>query len=102
MQELQDTRIRQLARQKALYRYSRALERGDFDTITAVLREAEHDPMLEQMLVEVHEEYQREAEALQQNQVFGPMNTTDISYEKHAWNGVAKESKTSNGHHHET
>jgi repressor of nif and glnA expression len=63
MHEPQDISTLQLAREKALYRYSSALERGDFDTVVAVLREAQHDPVLERMLVEVHEEYEREYDA---------------------------------------
>lgn len=40
----------QLAREKALYLYGNALERGDFATVESVLREAEADPVLERML----------------------------------------------------
>lgn len=44
---------RGLAREKILFRYSSALERGDFETVSAVLREAEADPILERMLLEM-------------------------------------------------
>jgi hypothetical protein len=51
---------RQLAREKLLFRYSSALERGDFDIIAEVLREAEVDPILERMLTEINAEYRAE------------------------------------------
>ncbi|MBC7812099.1 MAG: SH3 domain-containing protein, partial [Burkholderiales bacterium] len=45
---------RQLAREKALFRYTSALERGDFETVAAVLHEAENDAVLERMILEVN------------------------------------------------
>ncbi|MBZ0289343.1 MAG: hypothetical protein K8I30_17110, partial [Anaerolineae bacterium] len=51
---------RQLAREKLLFRYSSALERGDFEVISAVLREAESDPVLERMLREMNDVYRAE------------------------------------------
>jgi hypothetical protein len=98
MHEPQDIRTRELARENALYRYIGALERGGFDIIAAVLRQAEYDPVLEQMILGVNEEYQREYEVLQHSKVFALVNTTGIPFEKHAWNGVPEESKTSHGH----
>lgn len=50
----------QLARERALYLYSSALERGDFDTVAAVLHQAESDPELGQMVLEVDEALQSE------------------------------------------
>jgi outer membrane protein assembly factor BamB len=41
-------------RLKALQRYMQALENGDLDTLAHVLREAEHDRVLEQMVLEMH------------------------------------------------
>ncbi|MBL8154900.1 MAG: hypothetical protein JNM70_12015 [Anaerolineae bacterium] len=52
---------RQLAREKQLFRYLSALDRGDFETIAAILRDAEHDAALEQMIAEVNLEAAREA-----------------------------------------
>lgn len=52
---------RQLAREKQLFRYLSALDRGDFETLAAILRDAEHDPALEQMIAEVNLEASREA-----------------------------------------
>lgn len=43
-----------------LFRYSSALERGDFETVADVLREAERDPALEAMLLELNEVYAAE------------------------------------------
>ena len=48
-------RLRQLAREKALYRYQLALERHDFDIVATVLQQAETDPILAEMLFEVNE-----------------------------------------------
>lgn len=53
----------QLAREKAAFAYSTALEIGDFERVTAVLQQAEHDPILEQMLLELNEAQQEEMEA---------------------------------------
>jgi hypothetical protein len=50
----------QLDREKALYRYSLALGRGDFETISAVLEQAAGDEALERMVLEVNEVYQAE------------------------------------------
>ncbi len=52
-QELTQTR----EREKILYRYSCALERGDFDTIVAILKRAENDALLERMIVEWNAAY---------------------------------------------
>jgi hypothetical protein len=41
-----------------LYRYSRAMERGDSDTIAAILDEAQQDSILERMVLEMNEVYQ--------------------------------------------
>ncbi|MEO8610240.1 MAG: SH3 domain-containing protein [Chloroflexota bacterium] len=51
---------RQMAREKLVFRYSSALERGDFEVISAVLREAENDPVLERMLHEMNDVYRAE------------------------------------------
>jgi uncharacterized protein YicC (UPF0701 family) len=50
-------------RERTLYRYLSALERGDFDTVTAVLSEAEHDAALEQMILETNEALSDECRA---------------------------------------
>jgi len=42
----------QLAREKALYQYANALERGDFEIIEKILAEATRDTCLEQMIIE--------------------------------------------------
>lgn len=46
---------RHLMREKALFRYTSALERGDFETIAAVLHEAEADPELARLIAEVND-----------------------------------------------
>lgn len=51
---------RKLAREKSLFRYSSALERADFATVEAVLREAERDPLLARMITEINMVYERE------------------------------------------
>ncbi|RAQ93964.1 hypothetical protein [Thermogemmatispora tikiterensis] len=50
----------QLAREKALYIYLRAFERGDFDTMDRILQEAMGDSELEQMIIDVHRYYLEE------------------------------------------
>lgn len=52
---------RALAREKLLFRYSAALERGDFDTVARVLREAEDDSALEGMILEINATYSADA-----------------------------------------
>ena len=47
-------------RLQALYRYTHALESGDIDAATAVLSEAEHDAVLERMILEFNDVYQDE------------------------------------------
>ncbi len=47
-------------RMKALYRYTRAMDCMDAETISKVLFEARRDPVLERMLLEVNEGYQIE------------------------------------------
>ena len=47
----------QLAREKALYLYISAFERGDTDKMEAVLKQAMYDPQLEGMIMEAHEYY---------------------------------------------
>lgn len=54
--------MRQLACEKALYRYSSALERGDFEVVSAVLGAAGRDPVLERMLLGMNEVYRAEME----------------------------------------
>lgn len=54
---------KQRARERALYLYGNALERGDFATVEAVLRQAETDPMLERMLAAWDEVLLQQAEA---------------------------------------
>src|SRR5574341_846500 len=46
---------RPLDREKTLFRYTCALDRGDFETVAAALTEAEGDPVLAQMILEVNE-----------------------------------------------
>ena len=55
-------RTRQLAREKALYRYGSALERGDFGVVSSILKKAEHSPVLEHMILEINEVYRAEME----------------------------------------
>lgn len=56
MNEQRTPRTRYLV--QVLYRYTRALESGDLETVAAILSEAEHDRALERMLLEVNEVYQ--------------------------------------------
>jgi hypothetical protein len=58
-------RTRQLAREKALYRYGSALERGDFEVVYSILKKAERSPVLEHMILEINEVYRTEMEGQQ-------------------------------------
>src|SRR5262249_35611498 len=58
MKEQLETRMQQ--RVKMLYRYTNAMERGDTDTVNVVLEEAQHDSVLERMLLEINEVYEIE------------------------------------------
>jgi len=44
-----------LQREKALYLYTSALERGDFETVEMILEQATHDADLDRMIFEIHE-----------------------------------------------
>jgi hypothetical protein len=52
-----EDRARRLARERALYQYSSALERGDFETVAEMLHQAETDEALEQMILEVNDTF---------------------------------------------
>ena len=60
MSNQQPTFKQRLLREKALYRYANALERGDADTLATILHEAESDAILEQQITEMHEMYLEE------------------------------------------
>jgi hypothetical protein len=64
MAEQQTDKRRQIDREMALYRYVRALDRGDLDMMAAVLEQAERDPSLEQMILETHEAFLAEEDAV--------------------------------------
>ena len=64
MSEKQIDNSRQLERERALYQYANALERGDFATIQTILDEATRDADLEQMIFELHDAYQDEPESV--------------------------------------
>lgn len=70
-----------LMREKLLFRYSGALERGDFETIASVLAEAERDPVLEQMIVELNEAYGADLPAPRRKETL-PMTTTVMTLER--------------------
>ncbi|GAC1448448.1 MAG: hypothetical protein PVSMB4_05600 [Ktedonobacterales bacterium] len=55
MGTLPPEQLRHLAREKALFRYYCALERGDFETVESVLAEAENDATLERLILELNE-----------------------------------------------
>lgn len=66
MNEQQPTHSESLMREKALYRYMDALERGNFEVMARILQQAERDPELEAMIWEVQTAYLIEQEAEQQ------------------------------------
>jgi hypothetical protein len=50
----------QIEKEKYLFRYSSALERGDFETVSSLLLQAEADPELEGLLLDLNLAYQEE------------------------------------------
>jgi hypothetical protein len=66
MNEQQPTHSESLMREKALYRYMDALERGDFQVMARILQQAERDPELDTMIWEVQRAYLLEQETEQQ------------------------------------
>lgn len=62
MDKQQPTREQRLMREKALFAYMDAYERGDFDTMSKVLEQAEQDPELGNLIWNVLAAYQAEEE----------------------------------------
>lgn len=60
MDKQQPTREQRLARERAILTYMDAYERGDFDTMSMVLQQAEHDSELGDLLWNVLAAYQAE------------------------------------------
>src|SRR5258708_34856556 len=60
MSERQTTRERRLSNERALYRYTRAFERGDSVIIEVFCLEASQNDELEDMIYEMHHLYQQE------------------------------------------
>lgn len=58
---------RQQQRETLLYEYSRALERGDFETLERVLQQAEADPALEPLILEINHVFIDEDESVAQS-----------------------------------
>jgi RNA polymerase sigma factor (sigma-70 family) len=57
MNRQQAERARRLERERALYRYSSALERGDLGTVSRILEKAERDGALERLILQVNDAY---------------------------------------------
>src|SRR5260370_40204580 len=62
MDKQQPTREQRLMREKALLTYMNAFERGDFDTRSMVLQQAEQDPELSDVIWNVLAAYQANEE----------------------------------------
>lgn len=62
MDNHQSARRESRLREKALYRYMDAFERGDFEIMARILQQAERDPELEEMIWEVQAAYLAELE----------------------------------------
>ncbi|MGQ9888776.1 MAG: WD40 repeat domain-containing protein [Aggregatilineales bacterium] len=65
-------RARQLKRERALFCYISALERGDIDTVAAILHDAASDAALERMILEYHAAAPAEHIAQEAASPFGP------------------------------
>lgn len=60
MSNAQTNQMSHLDREKVLFLYSSALERGDFETVALMLEEAQEDTQLLQMILEMNEALGRE------------------------------------------
>lgn len=56
MKAEREEKYRQVERERLFFKYSLALERGDFEIMAEVLRVAERDLLLERMILELHAE----------------------------------------------
>src|SRR5437016_454574 len=62
---------RRIERERALFLFTCALDRGDFKTIAALYEQAETDPDLERMLLELNEVHLAEMEETNWEQAAG-------------------------------
>ena len=67
--------------EQLLFRYSSALERGDFEAVAEVLHDAERDPTLEQMILDLNAAYSAEPSLNHKNPKEVPMIAA--LYQKH-------------------
>lgn len=70
----------QLARERALYLYINAFERGDFDKMETVLQQAMYDPLLEEMINEAHEYYLAEEKVKLREEDFAKILDLAVRY----------------------
>lgn len=68
---MNSTAMTQIERERALFEYSLALEHGDFDRITRVLKLTEADPIFEQMFHGLNDAYVTEADQTTQAEAAG-------------------------------
>ncbi len=54
----------QVSREKDAYLYLCALDRGDFETVGAILERAQYDPKLEQIINDIHTAEMEDAEEI--------------------------------------
>ncbi len=96
---MKNTDARQLEREKRLFRYSTALQRGDFETVVAILREARADPLLDDQIAELNAAYEAELNAahtiLSPNQRYREDQSVNITLDQttspvnRSWHGTA-------------
>lgn len=93
MNEQPDKRHQQLAYEKTLFAYGTALADGEFATVSQILAQAESDPVLTQMIVDLNAAHQAkmEEETMMQAEVItekgsGPVRfLPKISWRRYAW-----------------
>lgn len=66
--------LQRLMREWIVVRYTAALERGDLETLSAIMERAQHDDILQLMILEIHE-------APDENSLLSLMNDEDIDME---------------------
>ncbi|MBV9230795.1 MAG: PQQ-binding-like beta-propeller repeat protein, partial [Chloroflexi bacterium] len=80
--EAPQTRRERLAREKTLYLYTCALEKGDIEALTTIWQQARHDSALETLLLDIQMVYQQETGLLV------PLPSTETEHRVGSLNGL--------------
>jgi hypothetical protein len=92
MDKQQPTREQRLARERAILTYMDAYERGDFDTMSMVLQQAEHDSELGDLLWNVLAAYQAEEDDERRENEVILVRQLLLQHLPSAWEGIPEAS----------